>query len=252
MGTDVQSMITSALESPQTTVLILGGEPLLTLNKVLEFVKAIRPFKKEIFLTTSLPRILTKRTADLLKLVDLLDGLNVSLQHYDTDLNNEILAASNKYDRIAFLTELLAEETFAKKARVSINLVKGGIDNASDLDTFLNKMHQAGCQHVKINELQGQSDKYVSYESITNNPMPSPFAHGCQTKIIFKEGMRITLKRSCFIVEESLSATFPDLIKIITKPILRFTQPGPRHGVMYENGTLSEGWLVDNKKARGV
>lgn len=247
MGTNVTEMIQSTLTSPQSTVLILGGEPLLMLDKVKEYVEAIRPFKQEIFVTTSLPRILTKRTSDFLQIVELLDGINISLQHHDTKRNNEILAASNKYDRIQFLTELLANDTFAHKARISINLVKGGIDNLDDLNFFLDKLQTAGCRHVKINELQGQPEKYVSYENITKTKMPSPYAFGCQKEIPLREGMKVTLKRSCFMVEDSLAATMPDLLKVSIKTFRKEKQVGPRHGVMYENGMLSEGWITQQQ-----
>ena len=248
-------MIASALDSPQQSILILGGEPLLMLDKVIEFVTAIRPYKKEIYVTTSLPRTLVKQPEQLLHLVGMLDGLNVSFQHHDWQRNNEILSASNKYNRVEFLGELLAHEDFARKVRVSVNLVKGGVDNAKDLNAFLDLFQQMGCRHVKVNELQSSSDKYVSFENIMNVKLPSPFAHGCQTDEPLRDGMRVTLKRSCFIVEETLTASPADLMKITVRSISNFTSRGgaqTRNGVMYENGSLETGWITEEPSLSSV
>lgn len=238
---DVQAMVDSALADPHSTVLILGGEPLLYLDKVIAFVKAVRSAKSEVFVTTSLPRLLAGRVDSFLELVSLLDGINISLAHYDFVRNNDLLLASSRYDRIGFLAQLLSFPDFAFKARVSINLMAGGIDRAEDLTYFLDLLSQMGCAHVKLNELQGVPDLFVSYESIMGVKLPSPFAHGCQEDLEPVGSMRVTLKRSCFLVEPSLQASAADLVKIAVRKLLP-VRPSTQ-SVLYEDGFVADGWL---------
>ena len=255
-GTNVANMIASTLASKQRDVLILGGEPLLMLDKVLEYVKAIRGEKDNIFLTTSLPRTISKNMDKVIELVNILDGINISLQHYDWQRNNDILHANNKHNRIELLKDMLSHKEIASKARVSINLVRGGVDNATGLNVFLDLMHSIGCQHVKINELQNVPESYVSYEKIMGSKMSSPFSHGCQTDLKLREGMRITLKRSCFLVEETLSASLLDLGKMTARRLLpleaKANKRAATHGVMYEDGLVAQGWLVDLSGDKGL
>lgn len=245
MKTDVESMITSTIASGKKSVLILGGEPLLMLDKVLVYVKGIRDHVDEIYITTSLPRVISKKSAVFQELIGLIDGLNVSLQHYDWKRNNEILVARNKFNRISMLEEMLTREETAAKTRVSINLVKGGIDTQEELLTFLAVLKGIGVQHVKINELQHTPESYVSYEQIMSETLKSPYAHGCQEDIDLVDGMRVTLKRSCFLVEPSLDATVADMLKVAKK---RWIDKPADDGnvVMYENGSVFDGWITSD------
>ena len=54
--------------------------------------------------------------------------------------------------------------------------------------------------------------------------------------------MRITLKRSCFLVEESRMATLPDFLKLAGKLIRRKGNDSGGCMVLYEYGSLSKGW----------
>lgn len=247
METNVEKLIASTKESQKETVLILGGEPLLDLPKVLEYVKGIRGFIKEIYITTSLPKSIEEDWEVFCELMTLIDGLNVSLQHYYPSKNNEILRASSKHNRINLLATMCENKEFAKKIRVSINLVKGSIDNKRDLDIFLCVMQEIHVEHVKINELQDSEDLYVSFEEIYGMKLKSAYAHGCQTDISLPNySMRITLKRACFKVNENLQATFMDCCKAIIKSIWgngkKYTSTSKN--VLYENGDLADGWIT--------
>lgn len=240
-GQDVEKMIASTKASKKDTVLILGGEPLLNIGKVLEYVKGIRESKREIYLTTSLPQSIEKDYKGFQDILENLAGLNVSLQHYDWKKNNEILQAKNPYNRMSILSKILEEEAQATKVRVSINLVKGSIDSKEELETCIKELERIGVKHLKINELQDSEGSYVNYEKIMGKKLGSPYSTGCQTELEEREsGMRITLKRACFIVEPSLKASVRDGIKVIYKSLRK--QDETRQEVMYENGRVSEGW----------
>lgn len=247
LGTDVDAMVKSTLESGQKTILILGGEPLLMIDKVLKYVKSIRPHVREIFLTTSLPRSIDKKNGTFLELMEIIDGLNVSLQHYNWKTNNEILQARHSFNRLEMLQRMLANSLVADKTRVSINLVKGGIDSPEELYTFLDVLKSMGCKHVKINELQHSPETYVSFEKITGIHLPSPYSHGCQREIELVEGMKVALKRACFLVEPSLEAGVKDLLKVAFKK----TRPPVSTGnsVLYENGKMEAGWITSQERS---
>lgn len=101
-------------------------------------------------------------------------------------------------------------------------------------------------------------DKYVSFENIfLDCELSSPYAHGCQTDIThyfdslsLMHDIQILLKRSCFLVEPSKTATFSDLVKVVGK---RIKNEKHKFGVLYENGKLESHWLTNeeiNNKTR--
>lgn len=78
-----------------------------------------------------------------------------------------------------------------------------------------------------------------------------PNAHGCQTDIThyfdslsLMHDIQILLKRSCFLVEPSKTATFSDLVKVVGK---RIKNEKHKFGVLYENGKLESHWLTNEE-----
>ena len=249
-GTNVEKMIESTIKSPKKDILILGGEPLLMLDKVYEYVKGIRSHVRNIYITTSLPINIVHDHEKFEAIMDMIDGLNVSLQHYDDDINNDIMRATRPHQRIDVLLKRICENhNHANKVRVSINLVKGAIDNQMSLDMFMRKMESIGVRHVKINELQHEEELYVSFEEIfkdklkkSNIKLKSPYSHGCQREISLKDyDMKITLKRACFCVNGNLDATLSDMFKAFKKQFIKIE---PTQAVLYENGDLASGWMT--------
>ena len=245
---DVDKMIESTIKSGKTTVLILGGEPLLLMDKVKKYVDGIKNDIKEIYLTTSLPKTIYDEWDTFVEICKDLTGLNVSLQHYDSELNNKVFNSKAPFDKIELLKKILKTD-IAKKVRVSINLVKGSIDNREDVCKCVKLLSEWGCKWLKINELQDSTDLYVSFRKLFPElKHKSPYSHGCQYDInIFDCGdMRVTLKESCFVTEQSQSASFADLIKVIIK---KFKKTKPTYNnVLYEDGTLAQGWMTRRKK----
>lgn len=238
-GIEVNELIESTIQSGIKSVLIIGGEPFLHPAKLYEYVVGIRNHVDTIYITTSLPARLSLSSILVERVLDLIDGLNVSFQHHDWKLNNQAMRASSNHNRILQLREL-CNAGYAGKIRVSVNLVKGMIDNLTDLKIFLHTIQSCGVLHVKVNELQN-SDLFVSYEELIGKSLSSPFYHGCQTNITFPGiFMRITLKRSCFLVEESAKATLTDLFKVIFR---KYFIRKNNFKVLYEDGKLETTWL---------
>lgn len=237
-NTDVKKMAEAALETGIKSMLILGGEPFLLPDKLLEFVKLVRGGFNEIYITTSLPKTFIDNLDKCGEIVDIIDGLNVSVQSVDSVENNAIFKASSRHCRLSVLKGLNA--LHSDKIRTSINLVRGGIDSSTKISRSLCALYAIGCRHVKINELQDAGDLYVSYEGITGAKLKSPYSHGCQFEIKPFQDMRLTLKRSCFITERSLKASIGDAAKVGYKAL--FFKPENNFKVLYEDGTIKNKW----------
>lgn len=244
----IESTIKLIKEEKKNTILILGGEPFLQPEKLLLYIKGIREQAEFIYITTSLPKTIKVEDETIIQILSLIDGLNVSLQHFDSDKNNEMLVASSKHNRIGLLSDLLRNYNWAKKIRVSINLSNGFIDSKEKLTHFLFLLKKIGCKKVKINELQQVSeDVFVSFEDIMNIELDSAFASGCQTDIsdiLQQYEMEITLKRSCFFVKDKniATASFRDLMKVFHQRMERNNKKENGMKVLYENGDISNNW----------
>lgn len=234
--TNIDKMVESVKNSGIKDILILGGEPFINPNKLLDFVSKIRPIVDKIYITTALPISFILKQEICNQIIDQIDGLNISIQSIDNNKNIEVLQASSSHDRIKLLQKLLARNS--DKIRVSINLLRGGIDNKEKLDETINFLQKIGCKNLKINELQNSSQNYVSYEKIMGIKLNSPFSGGYQTKIQ-NQSMNIILKRSCFLTENSLNASWKDLFKTIFN---LFRWQTNKFAVMYENGSITNNW----------
>lgn len=236
--TDVNKIAESVLRIGIKDVLILGGEPFLQPTKLLELIKLIRKDIDKIFITTSLPKSVKVQDEIIIKILSLIDGLNVSIQSTNWKENNKILQAKYKHNRLEILKDL--NKYFPQKIRTNINLVRGGIDSKEKLEHTLIDLNSIGCEHVKINELQHSKDLYVSYEEIMGIKLKSPYSTGCNTILENFLGMKIELKRSCFMVEESRTASLKDFWKVVYKKL--FYKSKNKFRVIYENGEISNQW----------
>jgi len=239
------------------TFLILGGEPFLFIEDLLQLVKNIKILKNDakIFITTSLPYTFVSMKKEVNEIMDIIDGLNVSIHYFESEKNNEILNASSDHNRLEVLEDLLLYKggKYSNKIRVAFNLVKGFICLGVAIYSMLEYLKGIGCKHVKIQELQDAEENYVSFEKIFKyHKLKSPYYHGCQTKInyIFNgdyDNMEIILKRSCFMTEKTLKANFKDLSKVIFKKVLN-KQTSLK--IIYENGLVFNSWLKEKKDVR--
>lgn len=103
-----------------------------------------------------------------------------------------------------------------------------------------------GFNTIKISELQHETQSFVSFEKIFGINLKSPYSNGCQTylnmeKIIPGFNTPVLLKRSCFICEETVKATFSDGVKVLSNLL---TKPSNKWGVIYEDGSLKKGWMM--------
>lgn len=223
-------------------VLFLGGEPCLYLNELIDCIDKIKAKTNlKIYVTSSVPKICYDKKEKFYYLLDIIDGFNISAQHYNEDIADEIRKTKSLYDRQKFYTNLPHKE----KIRINLNIVKPYLYTKEDLTKCLKHYDAMGFNSIKLSEIQHGAEYFVSFEKIFGINLGSPYSHGCQTyldmsKIIPDFKTPVLLKRSCFLCEETLKASFSDGMKVLCT---MFQKPKNKYGVVYEDGTLEKGWV---------
>lgn len=222
-------------------VLFLGGEPCLFLDELIECVKILRDNSSlKLYVTTSVPRTCYDYKDKFFKLIELLDGINLSLQSHKEDIADEIRNCKSTYDRQLFYKII----PYKEKIRINLNIVKPYLCTKSDIIECLMHYNKIGFKSFKLSEISGK-DYYVSFEKLFDVKLGSPYSHGCQKLIDMKSLIpdfdgEVLLKRACFISESSLNASFGDLIKSISKC---FMSSKNASRVIYEDGTITKHWI---------
>lgn len=223
-------------------VLFLGGEPCLYLDELIDCIQQLRDKTNlKLFVTTSVPMICKTEYTKFIKLIELLDGINLSVQHYKEDIADDIRKTESKYNRQEFYASL----PYKDKIRINLNIVKPYLYTKDDISLCLKHYDKMGFNSIKLSEIQHGKDVFVSFEDTFNIKLGSPYADGCQTyldmdKLISGFKTPVLLKRSCFMCEDTLKASFKDGIKVIYKT---FNKPNNKYGVIYEDGSLEKGWI---------
>lgn len=223
-------------------VLFLGGEPCLYLQKLIDCIKIIKANTHlKIYVTTSVPKICKDKFHLFAELLALIDGINLSVQHYREDVADEIRKVPSQYDRQAFYNSL----PHKNKIRINLNIVKPYLYIKQDIINCLIHYDKMGFNEIKLSEIQDAKDYFASFEKIFDIKLGSPFFRGCQTYIDFSKIIPnlktpLLLKRSCFLCEETLHASFMDGIKLTYKML--HPQERNMHGIIYENGCLTKRW----------
>ncbi|MCR5186848.1 MAG: radical SAM protein [Clostridia bacterium] len=223
-------------------VLFLGGEPCLYLHDLVECISRIKSETSlKVYVTTSVPYICFKEKDLFFRLVELVDGVNISAQHYDEKIGDEIRGTKSAYDRQKFYNSF--PPSIKKKIRVTVNLVKPYFTKKDEILKLLHHYDEMGFGSILIRELQHAPDYFVSFEKTMNMRLPSAYAHGCQSLVdIPGENFTtpIILKRSCSLVESTVEVTWSDILKVATK----FFKPRPKNNfaVVWQDGSLRKGW----------
>lgn len=236
----VEKMIEGVKESGATSLQVLGGEPLLFLDNCIQFVEGVREQINFMFFTTSIPYTLVTHWEKFEKLMEINDALSVSIQSTDWKVNNVLLNAKKDFDRISVLKKIVAQ--YGDRVTVVLNLVKGGVDSTEKFYDAMDDLYSFGVKRVRVNELQHAPDQYVNFEEISGFDLGSPYAHGCKTVVKIYDDMHVLVKRSCFLVENSLMATEEDVLKLQEKIDEPERFEWQENNVIYEDGSLSDYW----------
>ncbi len=241
---DVEAIVKTIVDNADglDDVLFLGGEPCLYLEELIDCVERIKAQTDlKLYVTTSVPKVCYDKRNRFEYLLSILDGLNISAQHYREDIADEIRKTKSQYDRQSFYASL----PYKNKIRINLNIVKPYLYTKEDLTNCLQHYDAMGFNSIKLSEIQHGAEYFVSFEKTFGINLKSPYSHGCQTYLNMKEIIPnfktpVLLKRSCFMCEETLKASFSDGLKIMAN---LFRKPINKYGVIYENGSLMKGWI---------
>lgn len=239
--TAIQLATKTISQKDYSNVLILGGEPLMY-HDLLQYLSLIRPFKKNIYLTTN-GSLLKEPDIDVAKLGDLLDGLNISIHHFTESENDKVFRGNSKqapsgksnikirFDQLKTSIAKLKEHNCP--VRINCNLVKGFIENKDDIDQMIKLAENLGANEIRFTELQNNVDDFIdAYDIFTNLP-EDPFKDGCEITIT-KKPILVRLKVTCGRVNPK------------RKPVKETPKRKGTTKVMYCNGEIKDGW--SNKK----
>lgn len=225
-------------------VLFLGGEPCLFLEELLDCVKQIQDKTTlKVFVTTSVPKTCYDEFDKFEELLRLVDGINLSVQHYAESTADFIRQTTSKYDRQAFYASL----PYKEKIRLNLNLVSPVLSTYMGITKCLQHYDKMGFNSIKLSEIQNSEKHFVSFESIFKCKLGSPFSSGCQSYLNMDDFIPnfktpVLLKRSCFACEVTLKASFMDGVKVLYK-YLKGVEDNNKYGVIYSNGQFNKGWL---------
>ena len=221
-------------------VLFLGGEPCLYLEPLLKCIQTVKAQTSlKIYVTTSVPNTCFRHPETFFELIESVDGLNISAQHYNELIADKIRGTTSSFNRQEFYAQLPQK----KKIRINLNLIKGFLDEKQDILNTLHHYDDMGFGSILIRELQHTPTYYASFEKAMDMHFPSAYSYGCQTTIKIPGehfSCPIILKRSCPLVEPSIHVHPEDCIKAFLK--LFTSSHGNTFGVVWEDGSLKEGW----------
>ena len=242
---NVKAITDSMIETQEgyDDVLFLGGEPCLYLEELLESIKILRKETKlELFVTTAVPKTCIDNYDLFLEILELVDGMNLSVQHHKEEVADEIRKTTSKYDRQEFYKNLPHKE----KIRINLNIVKPYLYTKEDITECLQHYDKMGFNSIKLSEIQHGKEYFVSFEDTFNIKLKSPYYSGCQKylnmdKIIPGIKTPILLKRSCFMCESTLKASLMDGAKVAYKKVSG--PPKNKYSVVYSDGRINQGWI---------
>ena len=147
---DVDKMIESVISETEYQVIdVTGGEPFLDFGSLIELLKGIRPYKKEIILNTN-GSLLTEEKVTQLN--GLIDELRIALHHYDEQKNSEIIKTKISFKEIK-------ESLKKKKFKATFNMViTKAIEDEKEI--FVEKLADF-CHDMNVDAVRMSEVKYV-------------------------------------------------------------------------------------------
>lgn len=241
-------------------VLILGGEPLMY-QHLIEYLEFIRPYKEKIYLTTN-GTLLQYPYTNLEKLGKYLDGINISIHHYQAEKNNMVLRGgtldapvgrpniSLKFDVLKDSIRVLKDNGCS--VRINCNLVKGFIASEHDVVEMVKRAEDLGTNDLRFAELQNCPDAFVDAYKIFQGLPEDPYRQGCEVDVkaiagkmqgslhnLVHASIGIRLKLTCGRVNP------------LRKPVHDTPHRIGETHVLYPNGYISHGWVNKSSSVHG-
>jgi len=186
----VEDLIKAVEVVNPSSVLILGGEPTMYPDLV-KLLKNIQQKDRKIFLTTNGSSLYNFALMGVLG--EFLDGINISLHHYDLDINYKVTGIDLEYMEIQEAIKILHKG----KTQVRINslLLKGYLDNFDDCWDMADFAGELKADWIRFSEVQQCPSMYVDARTIFDDLTDNPFVDGCEQEVDFMDlAIKATVK----------------------------------------------------------
>ena len=198
-----------------TNVILLGGEP--TLYKDLKpLIRALNDVNKKVWITTN-GSMLTPEFIE-----NNLEGINISIHHYDLKLNEKITGVSLENLSIGKL----------KNVRFNCNCISGAIDSVTKILNYIEFAKQSGADKVRFAELKNDTHKFVDLSKLFEYLNDDPFIEGCSHDVKIN-GFDVNFRQMCGL-QTPLRPKPVNPQQIIKK-------------VLYYDGLFYDGWQKETK-----
>lgn len=222
---EVGSLIRATIVmSDYPSVLILGGEPLLY-SHLEEYLKGIRPYKENIYLTTN--GTLLEKNAEML--AEYLDGVNISILSPREDVNDRCFQTHICFEQLKAGIQIFQRERIP--VRINCNLLKGVMDTPEDVEEMIDFASSLGADHLRFSELQQAEELFVDSRILFKGLPDNPYRDGCEKEPDGQFPIKVTVKLTCGLIDPQ------------KPPIAKESKYEPSTRVLYPNGQISRGWL---------
>jgi len=212
---DWPRIATQIINHDATNVILLGGEP--TLYKYLRpLIRALNNANKKVWITTN-GSMLTPEFIE-----NNLEGINISIHHYDLKLNEKITGVSLKNLSIGKL----------KNVRFNCNCISGAIDSVTKILNYIEFAKQSGADKVRFAELKNDTHKFVDLSKLFEYLNDDPFTEGCSHDVKIN-GFDVNFRQMCGL-QTPLRPKPVNPQQIIKK-------------VLYYDGLFYDGWQKEKK-----
>jgi len=218
-----------AIASGKTNIILLGGEPLLYkgLRKLIEL---LRIAGKKIWITSN--GFLLSREFVLENLPGI-NGINISIHHYDLARNKEITKIMIDENRLKESIEEL--HSLGVSIRMNCNIISGQIDNEDEIMAYLKWAKSIEADKVRFAELKEDDENFVDLAKMLNYQYglnDDPFTHGCNSDCII-DGVPVNFRQMCGL--QTTKRVAP-----------RNPKQEPKQ-VLYYDGIIYDGWKKENE-----
>lgn len=228
-------------KSPYIT--IGGGEPLLFLDEVIELIDWIRcNMRLEIYVVTSIPYTCYEHKDKFLYIVNHVDNFQITTQHYDENIADEIRGHKSKFSHNEFLASLPCKD----KIILNVNACAPYIKTKQDIIDNIKFFYDMGYKNYRLVEIKDHPDMFVDIPKTLGVKIKPLFGWGCKQEVDFSKFIpgfdgKVIMNMSCFLRDKHRKANIWDMIKSMTRPLF-----SKKHffGVIYEDGSIYPYWLA--------
>ena len=234
-----QEIAQAAIKAKQKNIILLGGEPLLY-HSLDSIITKLCISGKNVYLTTNGYYLTKEKALELL----FLEGINISVHHYDFDKNEEITGLAIPKSQLLEAVHKLNMHGIV--VRFNCNLIKGYIDSKKEILSYIEFAKEMGADSVRFAELKGESNSFVDLYKIFGDQFGinnDPFKFGCVSEGII-DNMRVSFRQMCGL-QNSL------------RPIPKNPKQYLKQ-VLYNDGKIYDGWqtkggnMKTDKKVEGA